>query len=64
MKVGDLVQLLDPSGDPLPNTYGIVTRFTWSGMICVHWQNASDSPLYSASNTWPHGRLKVINESR
>ena len=64
MKVGDLVQLLEPHGAPVPSFYGIVTRFTWSGNVCVHWQNTSDNPLNNVANAWPHGRLKVVNETR
>ena len=62
MKVGDLVQLLEPHGAPVPSFYGVVTGFSWAGRVHVHWQKS-----FVANNVvaaWPWGRLKVVNDTR
>jgi len=62
MKVGDLVQLLEPHGVPVPDFVGVVTGFRQrDGYVHVYWQNTGDNYV---ANAWPWGRLEVISESR
>tara|TARA_Y100000310_G_C20551752_1_gene748443 strand:+ start:54 stop:236 length:183 start_codon:yes stop_codon:yes gene_type:complete len=58
MKVGNLVQLLDIQGDPLPEFLGLVIELPEEGKARVHWMSGGDN---SVGAHWDFHRLHVLS---